>query len=54
MDYGKSFVEGKAHLFDEGTGLRNLAERNGVEVADIILKAHFALCRLLEEDQDDA
>lgn len=52
MDYGKSFAEGKAHLFDEGTGLRNLAERNGVEVMDILLKVQAALEKL-KEDQDD-
>lgn len=51
MDYGKSFAEGKAHLFDEGTGLRNLAERNGVEVTDILLKVQAALEKL-KEGQD--
>ena len=49
MDYGKRFAEGKAHLFDEGTGLRNLAERNGVEVVDILLKVQAALEKLKGE-----
>jgi len=48
-DFGKRFAEGKAHLFDEGTGLRNLAERNDIEAVDILRKVQAALEKIKEE-----
>lgn len=46
MDYGKRFAEQE--------GLRNLAERNGMEVVDHLLKVQTALHHLLEQEEDDA
>ena len=45
----KKPYEGKAHLFAEGTGLRNLAERNGIEAVDILRKVQAALEKIKEE-----
>jgi hypothetical protein len=45
----KKPYEGKAEMFAEGTGLRNLAERNGIEVVDILRKVQTALGTLKKE-----
>jgi hypothetical protein len=37
---------------EEGTGFRNLAERDVREVLDILLKVHSALREVASEEQD--
>ena len=41
--------EGKAHIYDEGTGLRNLMERNNLEVVDIMTNVLAALERMSDD-----
>lgn len=44
--------EGKANIYAEGTGLRNLMDRNGVEVLDILAKVEAALKKMADTDKE--